>query len=86
LIPVAQASIPHSIYTKFQLLSEKIKKETTYRCQNEGNGFYREGIEKIRINNTLITRIIEPTPIYYLLNYRVLVETFVLPKVLPKKD
>ena len=77
--------MPHSIYTTFQLLTDQIKKETTYRCQDQGNSFDGEGIKKICINNTLITRIVEPTPIYYLLNYQMLIETFVLLKVLPKK-
>ena len=85
LVPVAQASIPHSICANSQLFTEKIRRERTYRRQNKSNGFYRERIKHICIYNTLVARIVEPTPIDYLLYDRVLVEAMFCLKILQIK-
>jgi hypothetical protein len=85
LHPVLHASIPHSICAEFQMLTHKIKNKTTYRRQDKSNSLYREGIEEICINNTFVARVVEPTSIDHLLNYRVLIETVLLLQVLPKK-
>jgi hypothetical protein len=85
-VPLVQASIPHSICAESQLLTDEIKQETIYRRQDKCDSLNREGIKEICINNTLVTRVVKPTPIDYLLNYRVLVETLLLLQVLQKKS
>jgi hypothetical protein len=74
LVPVAQASIPHSTFANSQLLIERNKIETTYCRQDKCNSFYGEWVKKICINDSLVMRVVEPTPIDDFLNYRVLIE------------
>ena len=80
--PLAQASIPHSICADPQLLKGDIKNQTTYRSQDQCNGFYRKRIKKIRINNTLVARVVEPASVDYPLNDGMLIETRLRLKVL----